>query len=955
MFKNTNLAVSVRLAVATTALAATAYSSLSLAQEATQNNVEKIQITGSRIAREGAVAPSPVTSISGEDLLASGVMNIGEALNDLPALAATFSLGNSGRYIGTAGLNILDLRGMGTDRTLVLVNGKRHVSSSAGSASVDTNTIPSQWVERVEIITGGASAVYGADAVTGVVNFILKENIEGLEVTGTRGFADNHSFNNEKYAASYGFNFAQDRGNFGVSVEYAGQDKLNQLDNPWLSTSYTSLAYESVFGEKRPDEKANDPAYPDDIWVPNAGIFAINDAGVYQLGDVYKTFNSDGSLRDIYTGNTPVDGHRCVNCDFFNLGQYSESQPEFSRWNINTKASYYLNDDTQLYAEAKYVNSEGQGVAMPAFFYGSKRPNIIKRDNAFLHPTVGAAMDAAGVDSMRVNRVIAELGRRIEDNTRETTRFVAGIKGLLLEEWDYDFSVVRGQTDLERVSRNNMVLSNYYNALDAIKLDNGDIVCRDTTARENGCVPINIMGAGKASQAAIDYINTVSIGTSEITQTVVTGTLANSDLYELPAGFVGVAAGIEYRKEESESHEPENAKGTFFNVLGEDNGEFDVTEIFTEVSVPVLADLPFAESVTVDAAVRYADYSTIGNATSWKVGADWTVNDQLRFRVTQSEAIRAPNISEIFGAPSQTFFAIKDPCKSSNLNNLKNSQTRRANCAALGVDADFDSNYDSARIDGLQSGNKKVNEEKSTSTTVGIVFSPEFFEGFVATVDYWKIELEDAIDVVDPQTILERCVDSKTGVDNQYCALITRNKDSEISLLQRSVLNVAGQDAAGVDFELSYNFNVLDGDINASLLGTYLIERKEYPFQEDQSDYEEFAGTKGEAEWQANFSLDYTYKNFYAGWDTRYVQEVDYYTSKELADNPNPHSVMTFGTYFVTDINVGYNFDSGFGVKLGIDNLFNRELPLRAFGDDAGSAAYDNIGRFAHLTVSYKM
>ena len=180
-------------------------------------------------------------------------------------------------------------------------------------------------------------------------------------------------------------------------------------------------------------------------------------------------------------------------------------------------------------------------------------------------------------------------------------------------------------------------------------------MCRSEAAQAEGCVPVNIMGFGAPSDEAIDYINTVSTGTSEITQTVVSASLANGALFELPAGYVGAAFGVEYRKEESETKEPDNAEGTFFNALGEDKGDFDVSEIFTEVSIPLLSDMPFVQDLVLDAAVRYADYSTIGDATSWKLGLDWTLNDELRFRLTQSEALRAPNIGEIFGAPSQTF------------------------------------------------------------------------------------------------------------------------------------------------------------------------------------------------------------------------------------------------------------------------------------------------------------
>lgn len=931
--------------------AATASSTVLAQEEQVAKKIERVEVTGSRILREGAIAPAPVTVISGDQLVNSGAVNIGEALNNLPALGNTYSMANSGRFIGTAGLNILDLRNMGTDRTLVLVNGKRHVSSSAGSQSVDTNTIPSVWIERVEIITGGASAVYGADAVTGVVNFILKDNIEGLDVSLTRGFADLNSYNNKKATFSYGSNFNDDRGNAAFAVEYSGQDSLNALDHPWTSTSFSSLP-----NQAQTDENKNSADFPDDILTPNAGYYAINDSGVYALEDPTKlinSFNPDSSARDLYIGNN-ADPYSCANCDFFNLGQFEEIQPEFERYNVNFKVNYDVTDDLNVYFDAKYVNSQGESIGQPAFFFFDS-DNSIKLDNPYLDPTIKARMQEEGVDSIMINRMMSDLGRRVENNTRETTRFVTGLQGTVFEDWELDTSIVYGKTELERENGANMILANYFNALDAVEDANGNIVCRSAEAQADGCVPVNIMGFGAPSQQAIDYINTVSIGDSTIEQTVVSASLANGAIYELPAGYVGIAFGAEYRKEESETNEPDNAEGTFFNALGEDKGSFNVREVFFEATMPILTDLPLIQDLVFDTAVRHADYSTIGEATSWKLGLDWTVNDELRVRVTQSAALRAPNISEVFGAASQTFYSVDDPCRAENLANLSNATTRSANCSALGVASDFNSGYDSASLDGLTSGNRDVKGEESTSTTVGIVYQPEFLDNALLTIDYWEIDLENAIDTIDAQEILDRCVDSTTGINNQYCNLITRNASGEISLIQNSVLNVAGQKASGVDFELGYDFDALEGSFKTRLIGTYLIERKDYPFQDDPSSYIEYAGTTGEAKWQTNLSLTYAKDNFYSTVETRFISAVDLYTNVDLASNSNPSNQMFYGKYFITDMTVGYSFDSGLGVKVGVDNLFNRKLPYGSRGTSAGSASYDNIGRFGYINLSYSL
>jgi iron complex outermembrane receptor protein len=952
---NSHLAKAIRFALISSVAVSTATTFNTFAAEdaTTAAPVERISVTGSRIIREGAVAPTPVTVITGDELLSTGVTNIGEALNQLPALGNTYSLANSGRFIGTSGLNLLDLRSMGTARTLVLVDGKRHVSSSAGTSSVDVNTIPSVWIDRVEVITGGASAIYGADAVTGVVNFILKKDINGLDISATKGWADDSGHNKDRFSLSYGSDFAQGDGNVAFAVEYSAQEQLRAFDRDQTSTAFSSLA------NKNRTEDNNDPSDPDKIWTPNAGHYTISNAGTFNL-DGWKSFNPDGSLSDVYSGQN-VDGIRCANCDVTNLNQFVELQPEFERYNINFKANYQLNDNHNVYFEAKYVNSQSTDEGQPAFFFGNP-VNDIKIDNAFINPELVALMKAnkdsdgnsAPLDTLNIRRFMTDLGARIEDDTRETQRYVVGLEGIVFQDWDYDAYAIYGQTDLERVNENNLIYDNYTNALDSV-LENRIAVCRDQSARDTGCVPVNIFGFGAPSQDAINYINTTSTGTSIIKQTVLGGSLTNSSLFELPAGYAGFSTGVEYRKEESEIFEPSNAAGTFFNALGEDKGDFDVSEIFAEVTLPLLADLPMVRQLDLDLAVRFADYSTIGNATTWKTGLSWEVDDQVRVRTTYSEAIRAPNISELYGAASQTFFSVDDSCRAKNLNDLADPTQRQANCAALGIPAGFDADYDDKTLEGLSGGNRELQAEESKSFTLGIVYQPDFIDGLSITTDYWNIEIENAISAVGAQDIIDRCVDSPSGVNNEYCSLITRDSTShEITQIRQFSLNIASLEAAGIDFDIGYNFEAFSGDVRTNLIATRLLKRKDFSFQDEPDTFEELAGTAGYAEWQANWSLSYSIDSWDVSWRTRYVEGVSLYTDKELALNANPNSNMGFDDYFISDMAVAYHFDSGVMLKFGIDNLFDRELPYGRTGTDTTSSAYDNVGRFFHTKATYK-
>ncbi|QSX29923.1 TonB-dependent receptor [Shewanella cyperi] len=952
MLKQQQLACAIRLSL----LAASSMAALSLAapvaaEEEAGAKIERVEVTGSRIYREGAIAPSPVTVISAEALINTGAINIGEALNELPALANTYSLSNSGSSIGTAGLNLLDLRGMGASRTLVLVDGKRHVASSPGTASIDVNTIPTEWVESVEIITGGASAIYGADAVTGVVNFKMKKQIEGLSASAMAGVADDSDYNNQKFTFAYGSNFADGRGNAALSIEYAQQDKLGMLDRDQTAVSWASL--------RNPDGDTVNTLHP------NAGYWAISNGGTVGFfggtPGIY-TFKPDGTPVEVGTGEI-TDSIKCAGegCDFINLRQWEELQPEFDRTTVNFKGNYDLNDNLNAYVEAKWSQTNATTSGQPAFFFFDPENTFITRDNPFISDELGALMDQTGVGYVVVNRFMTDMGPRIEDDERTTQRYVAGLKGVVLEDWDMEAYAVYGETEQTRTNLNNLIFKNFQQSVDAVLDSNGNIVCRDEAAQAAGCVPVNLFGDGAVSAAAADWFSTTTVGSATIKQTVLGGTLSNSALLELPAGMVGFAAGVEYRKEESQTHEdPFAASGaTFFNALQDEGGDFSVKEIFAETSIPLLEDLPGIQNLTLDGAIRYADYSTIGSATSWKLGLDWTIVDSLRLRSTLSTALRAPNIGEYYGAQSQNFFNVDDSCRASNLADLTAEQyaVRSANCAALGVPADFDSDYDSATLEGVSGGNDQLDPEKSDSYTVGLVYQPSYLEGFTMTVDYWNIDITDAIANISAQDIIDRCVDSPTGIDNQYCALITRDSAShEITNLVQTVQNVAKQEASGIDLEFGYDFQLFGGDLRTNLISTYLIERNEYPFQDEKDEYEEYAGTVGEAKWQGQLNLNYSYDAWNLNWKTRYLDEVQLYTKQFRSNYDVPYSnVMTYGSYSITDLFATYAMDNGLEIGFGIDNLFDRDLPIATTGTGSGSASYDNIGRFFYLTASYKM
>ncbi|MCP4985251.1 MAG: TonB-dependent receptor [Colwellia sp.] len=915
--------------------------------------VERIQVTGSRILRAGAIAPSPVTIISGADLLNTGAINIGEALNDLPALANTFSLANAGEDIGSAGLNILDLRGMGTDRTLVLVDGKRHVSASPGSASVDVNTIPTAWIDRVEIITGGASAVYGADAVTGVVNFVLKKNINGLDVSLTKGIAEESSYNNDKFTLSYGSDFSGGKGNVAVMVSHFQQDGINAKERKQTARPTAEVRNPDNGDTRDENGETIHDGIPDQIWIQDAAWYDDSTGGNFYTydddGAHWFIFDPDGSVRPQKLGTTYNWGRCSGDCDILDLTRYNELQPTFSTFNFAVKANYDVTENMNIYADAKFVRVKADSIGQPSFFeYDSD--HVIKRDNAYIDSSLAKIMDDADISEFNLHRFNEDIGRRLENNTRETTRLVLGIDGYFTDSWGYSAYVLYGKTERKQINVDNVITQRYFDSIDAVVLDDGTIGCRDESARAEGCIPTTVFGAGNVDSLAAAWFTTDSLSTSKIQQTVANFTVTNSELFELPAGDVGFAAGIEYRKEQSDDMPDAFAAtgATFLTALQEEHGEFDVSEVFFESSIPVLSDMPGVQNLTLDIAARYADYSTVGGALSWKVGADWEIMDELRFRTTLAEAIRAPNIGELFSAKGQSFGFVDDPCDV----DFNQGATRQANCAALGIPIDAAINPVSS-IELLTGGNKELKEEESTSFTAGVVYQPNFIDGLVFTVDYWKIEIDDAIERVSAQDILDKCVDSEAGVNNQFCALVTRDADHKISLVESTTQNVAKSEGEGVDIEVGYDFSALGGDFTTQLIATRLLARKEFPFQIDPTDVTENAGIVGEAKWQGNILLGYKNGAWSANWRTRYLQEVSRFTSKSLAANPDPSNILTYGTYFQTDVRAGYTFDNNLTLEFGVDNLFDRNLPNYTSGTGAGTASYDNVGRFYYTSVSY--
>lgn len=938
-------------------------------------NLESVTVTGTRISNPNVISPTPVSVISAAEIKATGAVNIGDLMTTMPQLSSSYTMGNSGRFIGTAGVAMQDLRNLGTSRTLVLVNGRRFVGSSAGDTAVDVNLIPADWVERVEIITGGASAVYGADAVTGVVNFILKKNYQGANLHAQLGTSQHGGLNKGLISLTGGMNFDNNRGNIAASVEHSDQDSLMFRDR------FGHDAYATIKTPNGPTDTA---------LFNNAGGYTRVDAGTFSIGnatDIGKryVFNQDGTIRKQQFNGIYDNAGYCQDCDRSDNNQYVQLQPKYGRTTLSTIASYDLTPEHKLYFEGTYSHVDVKTYSSPAFdsTRAGGRGYVITRDNAYITQDLAALMDANKQQSIRVSRVDGDAGVRGEDTKRDTTRAVFGANGVIASDWQYDASLDYGVMDESRHNLNNRIHDRFFASIDAVRdPKTGNIVCRSTInpnyinpnhinvaqntrggvlnpiALVGGCVPTSIFGAGVIDPAAAQWFNTTTTTTSRLTQFVGGGSVTNNNLFQMPfdAGSASLAAGVEYRRESSRQiTDPLDQQGlTFLNAIPSASGAYNVKEGYVETALPLISGRPFAQNLTFDAAARFSDYSSIGHTKAWRWGLDWSIIDDLRLRGTMSSAVRAPNIGELFGGQTQNFFTVTDPCSANQLKNGKDPSVRAANCATLGIPAGWQSTRTST-IQGVSGSNPDLSPENGRTWTAGMVITPSFLNGFGVTMDYWNIKLTNAITAPSGTDIANRCVDAPSGVNNLYCPNADRDPVTHELVSIRSIYqNISALSTSGVDIGAYYSTAVGNGNLKFNLNATKVIAFTEHPFQDDPDSTIQDNGTLGYPKWKATLFTTYAWNNWVFNWNMRYFSSMLRVSNESYQSNPTQTMPIRAGAGFFNDARVSYAIpSSGWQVYGGITNVFDRNPPVNLFGTGFGSGLYDTVGRAYYAGFNY--
>jgi outer membrane receptor protein involved in Fe transport len=1007
---------------------------------------QAITVTGSRIRRPTLDSNVPITSVSPDDII-EGNVNVGDALNDLPSLRSTFSQANSTRFIGTAGLNFLDLRGLSPERTLVLVNGRRHVGSSAGDFRVDVNTIPEDLIERIDIITGGSSAVYGADAVAGVVNFVLKRDFDGFRLRGQAGVSSRGDRGIQFISGTAGRNFADGRGNVAVNVEYVNAEPYYYADRE----DFTG-AFGGPCGFQLAEPTAGEPATGDDT--PDNQFFCGLRSTAISTGGLINALNPSILIGGVPTAvactnatlapggaNAAIGAARCVNPGTplgqlrqFSFGansQLNESilstdlrpfgagfsvgglgatvsetgqlAPGLDRFSANLVARFDVSDFFRPFLEAKYVHlrslQEGQATffqgSIPGFFGGGAN---LRCNNPFLPAQALAQLQAVGrcanvnTGTILISRFNTDFGGRGEINKRDTYRFLAGFEGDFNEDWRYEVSFNYGRTDAFLLNQNDLYLfdengndAGFLLAANAVKNGSGQIVCAvnadaDTTNDAPGCIPINLFGQQAFTPEQLAFINTNTFLDETQSQynavAFVNGDL--SQLFELPGGPVRFVLGAEYRRETAHSvpDEVSAAGRTFFNAFAEfDPPAFEVKEAFGEIEIPFLRDRPFFHELTLTGAARYSDYNKgagqVGSTFTYNVNGTWAPIPDIRLRANYSKSVRVPTPGDLFSPQTQGFAFVQDPCDVLFINAGPN---RAANCVAIGLPATgiVNTPVRTQTIGFTSGGNPLLSEETGRSLTLGAIFQPRFVPGLSITVDYYDITVDNLIATLGAAQILNLCFD-QTTIDNQFCAQITSGREQDNpatpdvnetgffsdfdNVLTAGGVNFAKFVARGVDVDVAYRRTFSNGHrLSLRGIATYVLERTNFTNPTDPTFGNRILSELGDPVFSANFAVGYGIGNLDLRYSLNYIgrQTISTYEATNEFEGRPPTNADILPQEFYPDIfyhaaRVQYKVNDKYRMYFGVDNITDRKPPLGSYGVGAGSAIFDNVGRYFYV------
>lgn len=932
---------------------------VTLPAQAAEETIQEIVVTGSRIARPNLEGTTPVLAIGQQDFAALGMENIADVAAALPQFSPAFGASRTqSTFSGAAvsGLNQVNLRNLTGIRTVVLVNGRRMIGGQATSTSVDFNTIPTANIERIEVLTGGAAAIYGADAVAGVINVITDKDFSGVEIGASYGVTADEDNENPSGHLRIGGDFAES-GHGQLTVQYDKQGRVSCADR-------FICAEDFFWGNPNAAPLRGPAAY--------SGVGAN---GRFFLPGVAGSFTRRG---DSFGGTLiPFD----VTVDGYNRNSDRDIAIPTERILFMAELDYDLGENVTAFAEVNYgqaeIESEFEGHPFQSQAAGSLvggGPGVpgLQASIPMNSPFVPAVLfDAWRAANPTADASTAEItwwqrfnffGKRGATNDREMIRGVVGLKGDFESlggfgsNWNWEVSHVYGRLQLDSRTEGFVGTDRLFNALRVEADPNapGTFRCVDPAARALGCVPVNPFAPYTAEM--IDYLTLAAgqRGQNELQDSIA---FLSGSLFDLPAGPLQAALGIERRTFSGFLDYDESIQSglvTGNQILDTPEAEIKTDEAFVEFVVPVLRDRPFVHSLNLEAAYRQStseyleqdeDYGT------WKYGGSWAPMEGLRLRVMRARSVRVPTPLEL-GSGGQTFGVVNDPCTAARRND---NPTRAANCAADGVDPNYTPPVVVEQsVAGFQVGNPNLEPEEATTLTYGIVWTPTFVPNLAITVDRFQIEIDKFVNLFGRQSIANACYDSP---DRQFCDLLTRGANPVVpgagfvlNAVDDTFANISVYDISGVDVEVNYRFDVADlfrsggdlGGLAVSLRGTFYDKAETTPRPgADEIDLLGFAGgstsDQGFLRRQIITDLNYGLDRLTVNWNTRYVGPTKM--------SPFAEGFPEVGSHIYHNMRLGFEVTEGSEVYAGVTNVFDKEPPFFASGT-SGTQALDTIPAF---------
>jgi iron complex outermembrane receptor protein len=947
-------------------VAQTATSTTAAATAESATEVGEVLVTGSRVVRDGYQAPTPTTVVGVEQMKQQAITELVDISRNLPAFRNQGGARSGSNSSANGGQGSLNLRGLGANRNLILLD-RRRVVPSTGNGIVDVNILPSALVNRIDVVTGGASAAWGSDAVSGVINFVLDTKFNGLKMEASAGVSRHGDDEEGTISVAGGRSFNEGQGHIIASGEYfKGGDQLLK-DRGWLAARpgiINNPAYTSTNGQIRQFVVSEGIVA---AYMSKGGLIdgcrTATGANIVNCALKGIAFGAGGAPHKfIYgtdvnpTGNMLAPAAGDVNGDYTQIYDNIKSVNPSERLSFFTHIDHDLTENIRGFVEGIYTKSTiGPSFSVPPYRFGTSATTwlSVSADNAYLSPIIKAQMsgvgggNAAGPAFLNIGRINDDwVGNSRIENTNTTKRFVAGLDGDLGHGWTWNGYYQYGQNTYYATVDGNLITSrggvtangNVNLAVDAVAAPAGNaagiaagtIVCRSTlTNPANGCQPLNIFGVGAASPQAIAYILGHQFTRQVYTQHVVEASIQGSPISTW-AGPVSVAAGASYRREDIAATVDALSLESAFGIGNPKpyTGKYDVSEGFAEAVIPLAKDMAFAKSLELNLAGRATDYSTSGLAKTWKVGLSYSPIDDLRFRFTRSHDIRAPSLQELYTGATQGRASVIDRFKPGSV---------------------------TVNVQQIGGGNADLVPEVANTLSYGVVYQPGWLRGFTASIDYYRINISNTIATLNVQQIVDRCFAGNAALCNQ----IQRTNGDIINILAPN-LNLAGFKTDGLDIEASYRanlqdlFNGVDGNVGVRVLANYVGKFA----TSDGVTVRDLAGSLGDQQPKWVVQATYWYENgpVRLAVTNRYIDSGvvsnDYLVPLQIDDNK-------VAARLYTNANLNYKFERWGGraeAFVNVDNLFNVKPP-RGFGWGYGLAAspqYDVVGTMFKIGVRYQ-